>query len=164
MIKLVAGPVAITVIGCHNWLIPASHYIGTVRRNDSPDRDFRRRGSSRTGPFRWHCAIDRPAPAPQGSKRAAAGRPPISILRPACGIENHIEETLTSAFDIDYHDYEIVFCVADRRDPVIPLIERLMDEHPKVASRLLIGDDRISINPKLNNLVKGWHAAAMTGS
>ncbi len=31
---------------------------------------------------------------------------------------------------------------------------------PHVPSRLLIGDDRISNNPKLNNLVKGWRAAA----
>ena len=44
-------------------------------------------------------------------------------------------------------------------DPVIPLIRRLMAEHPKVPARLLVGDDRISINPKLNNLVKGWNAA-----
>ncbi len=88
------------------------------------------------------------------------GRPPITILRPACGIENFVEETLTSAFALDYPDYEIVFCVADERDPVIPLIKRLMADHPEVPSRLLVGDDRISVNPKLNNLVKGWHAAA----
>ncbi len=88
------------------------------------------------------------------------GRPPVTVLRPACGIENYVEETLASAFALDYQDYEIVSCVADERDPVIPLIRRLMDQHPHVRSRLLIGDDRISINPKLNNLVKGWHAAA----
>ena len=88
------------------------------------------------------------------------GRPPVTVLRPACGIENYVEETLASAFALDYQDYEIVSCVADERDPVIPLIRRLMDEHPHVPSRLLVGDDRISINPKLNNLVKGWHAAA----
>jgi ceramide glucosyltransferase len=88
------------------------------------------------------------------------GRPPVTVLRPACGIENYVEETLASAFALDYQDYEIVSCVADERDPVIPLIRRLMNEHPHVRSRLLVGDDRISINPKLNNLVKGWHAAA----
>ncbi len=87
------------------------------------------------------------------------GRPPITILRPACGIENYVEETLASAFALDYPDYEIVFCVAEQKDPVIPLIRRLMDDHPQVPTRLLVGDDRISINPKLNNLVKGWHAA-----
>ena len=92
--------------------------------------------------------------------RASHERPPVTILRPACGIENYVEETLTSAFALDYPDYEIVFCVAEARDPVIPLIRRLMGEHPDVSTRLLVGDDRISINPKLNNLVKGWHAAA----
>jgi ceramide glucosyltransferase len=94
------------------------------------------------------------------AKKTPHGRPPVTILRPACGIENHVEETLASAFALDYPHFEIVFCVADQRDPVIPLIKRLMAEHANVPSRLLTGDDHISINPKLNNLVKGWHAAA----
>ncbi len=92
-------------------------------------------------------------------KRLPAVRPPITILRPACGIENNVEETLASAFAIDYPEYDIDFCVADANDPVIPLIRRLMEAHPEVPTRLLIGDDRISINPKLNNTVKGWYAA-----
>lgn len=91
--------------------------------------------------------------------RAPAERPPVTILRPACGIENHIEETLGSAYRLAYPAYEIVFCVADPRDPVVPVIERLIGKHPGVPSRLLTGDDRISNNPKLNNLVKGWRAA-----
>lgn len=86
-------------------------------------------------------------------------RPPVTILRPACGIENHIEETLASAFAIDYPAFEIIFCVADAGDPIISVIRRLMAAHPDVPARLLTGDDRISINPKLNNLVKGWRAA-----
>ena len=88
-----------------------------------------------------------------------AKRPPVTILRPACGIENYIEETLASAFKIDYPEFEIVFCVAAENDPIIPTIRRLIQAHPNVPSRLLIGDDPISINPKLNNLVKGWREA-----
>ncbi len=91
--------------------------------------------------------------------RASHDRPPVTILRPTCGIENFVEETLASAFVLDYPDYEIVFCVAEHNDPVIPLIRRLMAEHPNVPARVLIGDDRISINPKLNNLVKGWNGS-----
>lgn len=94
-----------------------------------------------------------------GGEAKPAKRPPITILRPACGIENYIEDTLASAFAIDYPDFEIVFCVASESDPIVPVIQRLIDAHPKVAARLLIGDDPISINPKLNNLVKGWKAA-----
>src|SRR5262249_24895263 len=68
--------------------------------------------------------------------------------------------TLASSFALAYPHYEIVFCVAHVRDPVIPIVRTLMAAHPRVAARLLIGDDRVSGNPKLNNCVKGWDAAA----
>ena len=35
----------------------------------------------------------------------------------------------------------------------------LIAEHPNVSARLLIGNERVSDNPKLNNMVKGWYAA-----
>jgi ceramide glucosyltransferase len=44
-------------------------------------------------------------------------------------------------------------------DPVVPLVERMIAEHPQSHARLLIGEDPISSNPKLNNCVKGWNAA-----
>ena len=40
------------------------------------------------------------------------------------------------------------------------LVRSLIAEHPHVPARLLIGDERISANPKLNNVLKGWRAAA----
>jgi ceramide glucosyltransferase len=98
----------------------------------------------------------RPLPAAQCGPRRAAG---VSIVRPVCGIENYLEETLRSTFTLDYPDYEILFCVASPRDPVVPLIERLTAADPGRA-RLLIGEDRISPNPKFNNVAKGWRAAA----
>jgi ceramide glucosyltransferase len=89
----------------------------------------------------------------------AADRPPITLLRPVCGLENFIEETLKTSFDLDYPDYEIIFCAPSPDDPVIPLVRRLMAGHPDIEARLLIGEERISPNPKLNNLAKGWRAA-----
>jgi ceramide glucosyltransferase len=86
--------------------------------------------------------------------------PAVSIIRPLCGIENHIAETLRTTFVLDYPDYEIIFCVAAAADPVIPVVEALIAEYPHRRARLLIGDERISNNPKLNNCVKGWNAAA----
>jgi ceramide glucosyltransferase len=86
--------------------------------------------------------------------------PPVSLVRPLCGIDNYAEDTLGSTFELDYPRYEIVFCVASSADPVLPLVERLMAEHRRFDARLLIGDDRVSPNPKLNNVVKGWRAAA----
>ncbi|RVU21508.1 ceramide glucosyltransferase [Methylobacterium oryzihabitans] len=86
--------------------------------------------------------------------------PPVTIVRPVCGLESFSEETLGSGFRLDYPDYELVFCVADSSDPVVPLVRRLMAAHPAVRSRLIVGEERVGDNPKLNNCVRGWEAAA----
>jgi ceramide glucosyltransferase len=100
-----------------------------------------------------------PKSSPSISPPPAAHCEPVSILRPVCGIENFALETLASSFFLDYPRYEIVFCVAYAHDPVMPMIERLIAAYPHVPARLLVGNDCISANPKLNNLVKGWAAA-----
>jgi ceramide glucosyltransferase len=85
--------------------------------------------------------------------------PPISLVRPLCGIDNYAADTLRSTFELDYPRCEILFCVASANDPVIPLVEALMSEHSSADVRLLVGDERASSNPKLNNVLKGWRAA-----
>jgi ceramide glucosyltransferase len=86
--------------------------------------------------------------------------PPVSLIRPLCGVDNYAAETLRSTFELDYPQYEILFCVADAADPVVELIKDLIAAYPAVNARLLIGDERVSANPKLNNVVKGWRAAS----
>src|SRR5262245_4496749 len=86
--------------------------------------------------------------------------PAVTLIRPVCGIENHGEETLRSAFHLDYPRYEIILCAASAHDAVVPLVRRLIAAHPDVPARLLIGNETISDNPKLNNVYKGWRAAA----
>jgi ceramide glucosyltransferase len=85
--------------------------------------------------------------------------PGVSLVRPICGMENHVEETLRSAFHLDYPRYEVIFCAATAGDSAVPLARRLMAAYPDVPARLLIGNDAISDNPKLNNVCKGWRAA-----
>jgi cellulose synthase/poly-beta-1,6-N-acetylglucosamine synthase-like glycosyltransferase len=65
----------------------------------------------------------------RSARQYAAG---VSIVRPVCGIENYSEATLRSAFLLDYPSYEIIFCAAAAGDPVVPLVERLIAEHPEV--------------------------------
>jgi ceramide glucosyltransferase len=86
--------------------------------------------------------------------------PPVTIVRPVCGLDNFIEETLRTSFELAYPAFELIFCAASSRDPVVPVVRGLIAAHPKVPAQLLVGDDRISANPKLNNCVKGWRAAA----
>lgn len=85
--------------------------------------------------------------------------PPVTVLRPICGLECFLEETLETTFLADYPTFEVIFCAADPADPAVALVQRLMARHPTVAAKVLTGDDKISGNPKLNNLVKGWAAA-----
>lgn len=86
--------------------------------------------------------------------------PPVTIIRPICGLDAFTEETLASGFRLEVPVYELVFCFAHADDPAAPLVRRLMAAHPHVPAHLLIGDDRISDNPKLNNCLKGWEAVA----
>ncbi len=94
-----------------------------------------------------------PLPAPSDA-------PAVSLVRPVCGLDNYAEETLGSSFSLDYPRYEVLFCAARADDAVLPLVRRLMAANPHVPSRILIGDDWINANPKLNNVAKGWDAAA----
>jgi ceramide glucosyltransferase len=95
------------------------------------------------------------------SKRAIrpAAAPAISLLRPVCGDENFLAETLGSSFQLDHPAYEILFCAARQDDPAVPVVRDLLAANPEAPARLLIGDDGIAANPKLGNLVKGWDAA-----
>jgi ceramide glucosyltransferase len=86
--------------------------------------------------------------------------PPVTLVRPLCGVDNFATDTLRSTFALAYQPYEILFCVAAASDPVVPLVETLIEEHAGANARLLLGDDRLSSNPKLNNVFKGWAAAA----
>ena len=96
----------------------------------------------------------------RGTIAPPAGKaPPVSIVVPSRGVEPFTEETLARAFSLDWPRYELIFCVAHADDPVVKLITKAIARFPAVPARLLIGDDRISGNPKLNNCVKGWEAA-----
>jgi ceramide glucosyltransferase len=97
-----------------------------------------------------------------GQRTAATAKqlfPPVSLVRPLCGIDNYAEDTLRSTFDLDYSEYEVLFCVASPKDPGVPLVKALIAEHPGVNARLLFGNERVNNNPKLNNVLKGWRAA-----
>ena len=85
--------------------------------------------------------------------------PAVSLVVPLRGVENFTSLTLSRAFELNWPNYELLFCVADEFDPVIEEVRTAQAAFPSVSMQLLIGDDRISANPKLNNCVKGWRAA-----
>ncbi len=86
-------------------------------------------------------------------------RPGVTVVRPLCGLEPYSRETLSSTFHIAYPDYEILLCIADDSDPILPLARQITAQYPDHAARILIGNDILGGNPKLNNMAKGFREA-----
>lgn len=101
----------------------------------------------------WRCRPGRRAGLPRH-------RPPVTVVRPLCGLEPYSVETLRSTFAIDYPDYEILFCVDEASDPIVPLVRSVLAEHAGRNARLLIGTDAVGANPKLNNMAKGFRQSS----
>jgi len=74
------------------------------------------------------------------------------LIVPCKGFDVGIESNLASFFRLDYHDYEIRFVVESDRDPVYPVIRRLMVRFPHVEARVIVAGVARDCGQKVHNL------------
>jgi len=91
--------------------------------------------------------------------RAAQAGPPISILKPVCGLEKNLAANLTSACRQEYASYEVIFALQRRDDPALAEVESVMAASPQTTCRLVIDERRLGTNGKVGNLHHALPAA-----
>lgn len=80
--------------------------------------------------------------------------PPISVLKPVRGLDRNAFEQFSSFCRQDYPHYEILFAVADRDDPAIPVIRQVIETYPNRSIRLIVGVAEVGPSSKVNKLCR----------
>jgi ceramide glucosyltransferase len=70
-------------------------------------------------------------------KTASTFTPPVSLLKPLHGAESGLREYLEGFFQLDYPEYEILFCARHEADPGLIIAQELARKYSHVPVRLL---------------------------
>jgi ceramide glucosyltransferase len=84
--------------------------------------------------------------------------PPISILKPLCGLDDGLEENLASFAALDWPDFEVVLGVRSASDPAYPLARAAVRRWPG-RFRVVLQRGAPGMNPKVNQLLTLARAA-----
>jgi ceramide glucosyltransferase len=88
-------------------------------------------------------------------RAAAEFLPPVSVLKPLHGTEPDLEENLKRFFELDYPEFELLFCARHESDPGLQMARRVGAAYPQVRARFITCGE-----PQFPN-AKVWSLAAL---
>jgi ceramide glucosyltransferase len=95
---------------------------------------------------------------PGDARVRCAAAPPISVLKPLCGVDDGLEENLAAFAALDHPAYEVVLGLRSRRDPAWPLACAAVRRWPD-RFRVALQRGEPGLNPKVNQLITLARAA-----
>ncbi len=96
----------------------------------------------------WHFRTETRPPSPCSFSQW----PPVTLLKPVCGLEKNQRISLRSACLQDYPEFQVVFSVQDPNDPAVPLLKEMQQAYPERVS-VAVENNQAGPNGKINNLV-----------
>lgn len=78
--------------------------------------------------------------------------PPVTILKPICGLDTDTYENLASFCQQDYPQYQIIFGVRDAQDAAVEVVQKIIYNFPDIDIQLVVSDRTIGTNFKVCNL------------
>src|SRR5262249_48632566 len=83
----------------------------------------------------------------------------FSVVAPMKGAADASREYVAALADLARRGAEVLICIASPSDPAVALARQHWRDCDAGDAPILLGDDGVSFNPKVNNMEKGLSAA-----